>query len=278
VAWEFLQSLSGVAVIERARAATYHRVPKKKNDRSFCWLEYYDRSCYCQYMAKTFFSPTVGLENADHSPSKGQASRENILRAAAKLATTKGLDGLSIGDLAAEVGMSKSGLYAHFKSKEDLELATIEMAATIFEREVLRPVPAAPTGSKKLLALVNSFLDYLKRQIFPGGCFFAAVGMELDTRPGPARDKVIAVQQQWLSLLRQCFLDAKANGEVDDGTEIEQAVFETHAMLLAANFLFVMSNDTTKLKQARRGVDHVLARLAIRGEPKRKRSVRVARR
>jgi AcrR family transcriptional regulator len=219
-------------------------------------------------MAKVFFEP-VGLESGDPSPSKGQVSRENILRAAAKLATTKGLDGLSIGDLAAEVGMSKSGLYAHFKSKEELELATIEMAAAIFDREVLRPVPAAPAGLKKLLALVDSFLAYLKREVFPGGCFFAAVGMELDSRPGLARDKVLEVQQRWLSLLRQCFLDAKANGEIDKGADVEQAVFETHAMLLTANFLFVMSNDATRLTQARRGVEHVVARLAIRAERKR---------
>jgi len=221
-------------------------------------------------MAKSF-SEKVGLASGEPSPSKGQASRENILLAAAKLATTKGLDGLSIGDLAAAVGMSKSGLYAHFKSKEELELATIEMAATIFDREVLRPELAAPVGSKRLLALTNSFLEYLKRQGFPGGCFFAAVGMELNARPGPARDKVIEVQQKWLSLLRQCLLDAKAIGEIDNRADIEQAVFETHAMLVMANFLFVMSNDMTRLTQARRGVDHVLARLAIRAEPKKKR-------
>src|SRR5215468_7033874 len=98
-------------------------------------------------------SKETGLERGESSQSKGDASRENILRVAAKLATTKGLDGLSIGDLAAEVGMSKSGLYAHFKSKEELELATIEMAATIFDREVLETAVAAPAGTKKLLAL-----------------------------------------------------------------------------------------------------------------------------
>ena len=122
-------------------------------------------------MGNEVFSKNVGSQAGRTSPSKGQASRENILLAAAKLATTQGLDGLSIGDLAAEVGMSKSGLYAHFKSKEELELATIEMAATIFDREVLQPVLASPTGLKKLLALVDSFLAYLKRQVFPGGCF-----------------------------------------------------------------------------------------------------------
>src|SRR5262249_30040084 len=120
--------------------------------------------------------------------SKGEASRTAILLAAAKLATIKGLDGLSIGDLAAEVGMSKSGLYAHFRSKEELELATIDTAASIFDQEVLRPALAAPAGSCQLRALADSFLAHLERRVFPGGCFFAAVGMELDSRPGLALD------------------------------------------------------------------------------------------
>src|SRR6516225_3050389 len=102
-------------------------------------------------------SKKTNSESGERHASKGQASRDTILRTAARLATTKGLDGLSIGDLAAEVGMSKSGLYAHFKSKEDLELATIELAFTIFDAEVLRPAIRAPAGSARLKALVNSF-------------------------------------------------------------------------------------------------------------------------
>jgi AcrR family transcriptional regulator len=219
-------------------------------------------------------SKKTSSERAKPSPSKGQASRTAILLAAAKLATTKGLDGLSIGDLAAEVGMSKSGLYAHFKSKEELELATIETASDIFDREVLRPALAAPAGTRQLRALVDSFLAHLERRVFPGGCFFAAVAMELDTRPGLARDRVAEVQEKWLSLLRQCFLDAQAIGEIDSGADVAQAVFETEAMLLAANFLFVMTNDPTPLTQARRGVEHVLARLVVSPESKKKRSAR----
>ena len=139
-------------------------------------------------------SPKTNPAEAELPHSKGQSSRATILLAAAKLATTKGLDGLSIGDLAAEVGMSKSGLYAHFKSKEELELATIETASDIFDREVLRPAMAAPAGSQRIRALADSFLAHLERRVFPGGCFFAAVAMELDTRPGPARDRVVEVQ------------------------------------------------------------------------------------
>jgi AcrR family transcriptional regulator len=219
-------------------------------------------------------TPNNHSEGGDPRPSKGQVSRAAILHAAAKLATTKGLDGLSIGDLAAEVGMSKSGLYAHFKSKEELELATIETAADIFHREVLRPAMAAPAGCQQLRALADSFLAHLERRIFPGGCFFAAVAMELDTRPGLARDRVVEVQQMWLSLLRQCFLDALAFKEIDPGADVMQAVFETQAMLLAANFLFVLTNDPTPLTQARRGVENVLARLVVSPESMKKRSTR----
>ncbi|HYV38917.1 MAG TPA: TetR/AcrR family transcriptional regulator [Gemmataceae bacterium] len=211
-------------------------------------------------------------EVSEPRPSKGQASRAAILLAATKLATTKGLDGLSIGDLAAEVGMSKSGMYAHFKSKEELELATIETAADIFEREVLRPALNAPAGSQQLRALVDSFLAHLERRVFPGGCFFAAVAMELDTRPGLARDRVFDAQQNWLALLRQCFLDAQALGEIDAGADVAQAVFETQAMLLAANFVFVMTNDAAPLAQARTGVENVLARLVVSPKSKKKQS------
>jgi AcrR family transcriptional regulator len=207
-------------------------------------------------------------------PSKGQASRATILLAAAKLATTRGLDGLSIGDLAAEVGMSKSGLYAHFKSKEELELATIETAAAIFDTEVLQPAAKAPAGTERLGMLVDAFLSHLERRVFPGGCFFAAVASELDTRPGPARDRVVTVLDKWLSLFRQCILDAQASGEIDPKAEVAQAAFEMQAMLLAGNFQFVMTNDPIRLTQARKGVEHVLARLAVREGPKKKRSAR----
>ncbi len=220
------------------------------------------------------FSSTISPAGPEPHPSKGQASRATILLAAAKLATTKGLNGLSIGDLAAEVGMSKSGLYAHFKSKEELELATIATAAAIFDSEVLQPVTRAPAGVARLKSLADSFLLHLERRVFPGGCFFAAVAAELDTRPGPARDRVVEVLNSWLALLRQCILDAQALGEIDPHAQVDQVVFEIQAMLLAANFLFVMSNDPIRLTQSRRGVENVLARLAVRAKSKKKRADR----
>src|SRR5262249_31553320 len=160
-------------------------------------------------------SPTTPSKIGEPRPSKGQASRAAILQAATRLVTIKGLDGLSIGDLAAEIGMSKSGLYAHFKSKEELELATIETAAAIFDREVLRGAAMARAGIERLKTLAGSFLSHLERKVFPGGCFFAAVAAELDTRPGPARDRVAGVRDTWFALLKQCILDAQALGEID---------------------------------------------------------------
>ena len=131
-----------------------------------------------------------------------------------------------------------------------------------------------PAGIARLKALANSFLSHLERRVFPGGCFFAAVAAELDTRPGPARDRVVEVLNAWLSLLRQCVLDAQALGEIDPRAEVDQVVFEIQAMLLAANFLFVMTNDPIRLTQARRGVENVLARWAVRAKSKKKRGDR----
>jgi len=219
-------------------------------------------------------SPTTRSKIGEPRPSKGQASRAAILQAATRLVTIKGLDGLSIGDLAAEIGMSKSGLYAHFKSKEELELATIATAAAIFDSEVLQPVSRTPAGIARLKALANSFLSHLERRVFPGGCFFAAVAAELDTHPGPARDRVVEVLNSWVSLLRQCILDAQTLGEIDPRAEVDQVVFEIQAMLLAANFLFVMTNDPLRLTQARRGVEDVLARVAVRAKSKKRQSAR----
>lgn len=213
-------------------------------------------------------SSKTKAEDSRSSTSKGQASRDTILLTAAKLATIKGLHGLSIGDLAAEVGMSKSGLYAHFKSKEELELATIETAATIFESDVLQAALKARAGIDRIRALADSFLSHLERKVFPGGCFFAAVVAELDTRPGPARDRVAEVLDNWLAFLKQCLLEAQSLGEIDPKADVAQAVFEIEAMLLAANFLFIMRNDPIHLTQARLGVDSVVARLAMNAESK----------
>src|SRR5688572_19789796 len=120
--------------------------------------------------------------------SDGERSRAAILRQAARLATVEGLDGLSLARLADAAGISKSGLFAHFGSKEELQLATIAAARALYEELVIEPAGEAPAGVPRLRAYVERFLDHVEEGVFPGGCFFVSAVSELNTRPGPVRD------------------------------------------------------------------------------------------
>lgn len=210
-------------------------------------------------------SGSDGGDRAGRKPrADGVESRRTILLAAAKLATTRGLEGLSIGDLAQHIGMSKSGLYAHFKSKEELELATIETAAEIFERDVLGPAGESPGGLSRVLALSEAFLGHLERRVFPGGCFFATVSVQLASRPGRPRDRVMALQKRWLEQFAEALGQAVAGGELPRDTDIDQVVFEITAMQVRANFAWIGTGETSVLEQARTGIRHVLERVASR--------------
>lgn len=188
----------------------------------------------------------------------GVESRRAILLAAANLATTRGLEGLSIGELAQHIGMSKSGLYAHFKSKEELELATIATAAEIFERDVLIPASESPGGLARVRALSEAFLAHLARRVFPGGCFFAAVSAQLAAHPGRPRDRVMEMLVRWIGLFAAALAQAVAAGELPRGTNVDQLVFEVTAMLVRANFAWVTTGDPRVLDQGRTGIRHVL--------------------
>ena len=192
----------------------------------------------------------------------GVESRRAILNAAANLATTRGLEGLSIGELAQHIGMSKSGLYAHFKSKEELELATIETAAEIFERDVLGPAGESPGGLGRVLALGEAFLEHLERRVFPGGCFFATVSAQLASRPGRARDRVMELQRRWVEQFAEALGQAIAADELPRGADVEQLVFEITAMMIRANFTWIATGEARVLEQARVGIRHVLERVA----------------
>ena len=186
--------------------------------------------------------------------SDGQRSRRAILDAAARLATVEGLNGLSIGGLAGHIGMSKSGLYAHFNSKEELQLATIETAAGLFNAEVVEPGSAVRPGLARVWALSEEFLAHLERGVFPGGCFFASVAAEVDTRPGPVRDRIFAVIADWVGALEEAVAGAQAAGEIDPAEDAQQLAFEIDAMLLMANAAYVMEPSPEVLERGRRGV------------------------
>jgi AcrR family transcriptional regulator len=195
----------------------------------------------------------------------GARTRESILRTAADVASVDGLDNLSIGQLAASLDMSKSGLFAHFGSKQDLQLATIEEARRRYAHEVLAPSFAAGTGIRRLSALCTSFLSYLQRGVFPGGCFFAAAMAEFDARgPGPVRDRIAECQDEWMGILQNAAREAQAQGELDAGCDPRQVAFELEAALLGANWYYRLYSDASYLDRASRAVP---ARLASDATP-----------
>ncbi|HEX5584695.1 TetR/AcrR family transcriptional regulator [Gaiella sp.] len=186
--------------------------------------------------------------------SDGIRTRQAILDEAARLATVEGLEGLSLARLAERVGMSKSGLFAHFGSKEELQLATVERATAIFTEDVFEPAAEAPNGLERLQALLESFLSYVEVAVFPGGCFFASAVAELDTRSGPVRDRALGVVADWMSALEGAVRDAQAEGLIDPGVEPAQLVFELDAYALLGNGQFVASGSKEALDRARRAI------------------------
>lgn len=192
----------------------------------------------------------------------GIESRRAILDAAARLATTHGLEGLSIGELARHIGMSKSGLYAHFKSKEELELATIDTAAEVFETDVIRKVSDRPRGLVRVMALSEAFFQHLARRVYPGGCFFATVAAQLAPRPGRLRDRIMQMQAVWVGQFIEALQQARDAGELLRDADLEQLAFEITAMMFRANFGWIMSEDERTLDRARIGIERMLASAA----------------
>lgn len=190
----------------------------------------------------------------------GERSRQAILRAAANLATIDGLEGISIGNLAAHIGMSKSGLYAHFGSKEELQLATVETARKIFDAEVVEPATQIVDPREQLQGLCERFLSYVERRVFPGGCFFASTTAEFGPRPGPVKDEIASVQQGWTELLQQLIREAQAAGSLDQAEDPTQLAFEVHAFLLMGNTGFVLDDNPSHLQRAHAAVIRRLSR------------------
>jgi len=181
------------------------------------------------------------------SPSR----RDAILDRAVDLASEEGLEGLTIGRLSSELGLSKSGLFGHFGSKEELQLAAIDAANEIFVREVIEPALASPEGVPRLRAYCESWVGYLERKVFAGGCFFAAASSEFDGRPGPVRDKLREGQGLWVAEIAK---QAKLAG-VDDP---EQLVFEVSSLVQGANAAHQLFGDEQAFARARTAIDRLL--------------------
>ena len=192
---------------------------------------------------------------------KGQRTRTSILEVAAALATEEGLDPLSIGRLAEATGMSKSGLFAHFGSKEELQLATVEHAAKLFVAEVIDPARSAPKGLARVWALCDHMIGYSERQVFPGGCFFAATSFEYNNRPGPVRDRIESMIRSWLSYLEHAVEQAQEAGELDPNLSAREIAFQLDAFAQASNAQYQLFRDPRVFDDARRAIQERLESL-----------------
>jgi AcrR family transcriptional regulator len=193
---------------------------------------------------------------------RGERTRQAILSHASRLASAEGLEAVSLQRLASDLGISKSGLFAHFGSKEELQLATVDEAGRVFTEEVLKPGLKTPAGLGRVWAMCNSFLSYLSRGIFPGGCFFEAALAEFDSKPGRIRDAVVEKRGYWVGSLARATRDAIAAGEVQPDVDAEQVAWELGSLLVGANSSFVQDGGTVGIERARRAIRDRLERIA----------------
>ena len=198
--------------------------------------------------------PVKSTAKPEARHSKGVRTRESILRVAVDLASVEGLDGLTIGRLADELKMSKSGLFAHFGSKEELQLATIEMAREIFVEHIIRPALAEPEGIDRLLKLCQGWLGHVEGKVFKGGCFFTAASLEFDSRSGPVRDAIADAMKAWLETLARAVEAAKKARHLKAAIDPEQFAFEIYSLAMGANWALQLLDDRNAMKKARENI------------------------
>ena len=185
---------------------------------------------------------------------KGAETRAGILRRAVDIASIEGLEALSVRRLAAEMNLSKSGVFAHFGSKEDLQLAVIDEAVQIYLRRVVEPVMTVKPGLSRLNALFDSWLRYAQEPVFPGGCFFLSVAAEFDARAGRVRDAIATARRNWLLVYEVTIRDAISNGELDRRVDAGQLAFEIDALAMSAHGTALLTDDDDAYRRARRAV------------------------
>ena len=198
-----------------------------------------------------------GEERADGRRARGDRTRKTILDHAIQIASTEGLEGLSIGRLAEELGVSKSGLFAHFGSKVDLQVATVQAAREVFLDEVVAATRVGG-GVQEIFSLTDAWLAYMEREVFKGGCFFSAASLEFDGRPGPVRDEVASMVSEWLMALEAAIQDAQEAGHVVADIDPRQLAFELHSLGMGANWAFQLYQDPDAFARARSAIQQRL--------------------
>ncbi len=183
---------------------------------------------------------------------KGATTRQTILEYAAGVASAAGLEGLTIGSLATDLHLSKSGLFAHFRSKEALQQSVLDAAAAHFTSVVVRPALSQPRGKTRLKAIFEGWLSWAQNEVGPGGCIFVAAAVELDDRRGPVRDHLVTLQKNWLDCIARVARTAIATGEFAPKTDPEQMAHDLYGIMLSYHHASRLLEDPQAERRARR--------------------------
>ncbi|MEO3824254.1 TetR/AcrR family transcriptional regulator [Actinomadura sp. B10D3] len=189
---------------------------------------------------------------------RGARTRRTVARHAVDVASLEGLNGLSLGRLAGDLGLSKSGIQTLFRTKENLQLAAVESAAEQFAEAVVAPALIEPPGVTRLRALIERWIVYVETPLFTGGCFWAANLPEFDSRPGPVRDALFRQHDEWLSVLAGELRHAAGAGEIAE-LDADLAAFQIDAVLMSANTA-LRAGDTGAVAKVRQVIGGLLAR------------------
>ncbi len=211
--------------------------------------------CYSNFMPRAQSSvrptPVKNKKKPLQRQARGLRTREAILARAVDIASVEGLEGLTVGSLAEQLGMSKSGLFAHFGSKEELQLATVEAARLRFIDKVTAPAICATKGMPRLWRLIDFWLSSGEKSVFKGGCFFSAASFEFDSRRGPVRDRVSAIMREWIEAIARAVKLAQEAGHLDPKLEATRLAFELHAIAMSGHWAHQLLDDTKAYARAR---------------------------
>jgi AcrR family transcriptional regulator len=193
-----------------------------------------------------------------NSRAEAEKTRVAIVERATALGSVEGLEALSIGRLADDLGLSKSGVFGHFGSKEALQKAAVQAAIEMFREEVWAPAADLTPGLPRLRAVMDAWLSYLERSVFPGGCFLTAASLEFDDRPGPVRETVAKSWGLWLEVLAGEVRTAEAQGQLNGELDPQEVAFRLNAYVMAANWTKQLFDGPDALATSRAAIDGLL--------------------
>ncbi|MEU1270696.1 TetR/AcrR family transcriptional regulator [Streptomyces sp. NPDC005799] len=203
------------------------------------------------------------MTRLDGRVERGNRTRRSVLARTVEIASVEGLEALSVGRLATELGLSKSGVFALFGSKEELQLATVREAGRIFAERVVRVAEEQPAGVGRVWRLCEAWLEYSRGRVFPGGCFFYEVIAEFDARSGPVHEAVARAQRDWTAYVERTVAGARDAGELREDTDVPQLAFELVALMETANGIAVLRAEETAYRRARVGIAARLRAAAV---------------